>query len=180
MTDKLLAAHQKRIPPSRRTEGHRPEQSQQPDRAIFFTPFQSPGQSRDDVLETLHEPMSPCTPHEAGLSAQLSRLSSRRLSASASSHAQPIPDPSDQRVAAKLAAAGADAPATDRQDLVRQFGKRKAKRILQGKLAVEDGQIYDLSLLKAIYEVYRRDTLVGGILFMLGCELPLVWNLVSC
>ena len=36
-------------------------------------------------------------------------------------------------------------------DDVKRFGKAKAKKIAAGKLVVEDGKTYDMSLLKAMY-----------------------------
>jgi hypothetical protein len=37
---------------------------------------------------------------------------------------------------------------------VSRFGRRKAKKIVEGKLAVEDGKVYDMSLIRAMYHTF--------------------------
>jgi ATP-binding cassette subfamily C (CFTR/MRP) protein 1 len=37
---------------------------------------------------------------------------------------------------------------------VKRFGRRKAKKIAEGKLAVEDGKVYDMSLIRAMYHTF--------------------------
>jgi hypothetical protein len=37
---------------------------------------------------------------------------------------------------------------------VKRFGRRKAKKIAEGKLAVEDGKLYDMSLIRAMYQTF--------------------------
>lgn len=37
---------------------------------------------------------------------------------------------------------------------VKRFGRRKAKKIAEGKLAVEDGKVYDMSLIRAMYQTF--------------------------
>lgn len=37
------------------------------------------------------------------------------------------------------------------RDLVKQYGKKKARRALKGQIAIEDGKLYDMSLTRAMY-----------------------------
>lgn len=37
------------------------------------------------------------------------------------------------------------------RDLIKQYGKKKALKILEGQMTIEDGNLYDMSLIRAMY-----------------------------
>lgn len=162
-----MAVYQTRIPPSRRTEGYRIEDSGMPqdekpskDRALLFTPQASTDDLGANTMETLEDP---AVDADAGfhrdLDRQISRISTRRSSV-ATVHEAHANAPTDAEVAKKLAASGDNA--TSKADLIKTYGKRKANKILAGKLAVEDGKIYDMSLVRACYEVNKLQFWIGA------------------
>ena len=53
---------------------------------------------------------------------------------------------------------------------VTRYGKAKAKKIAEGKIAIEDGKEYDLSLFKAIFKTVRLRWLGLCILQLCGCR----------
>ncbi len=53
-------------------------------------------------------------------------------------------------VRANVLGTPSDSKKPDPED-VKRYGKKKAKKIAAGKLVVEDGKTYDMSLLKAMY-----------------------------
>lgn len=171
-----MAAHQARIPPSRRTEGYRDElpsfaldeKTQNTiDHALIFTPRASTDNVPGNLVETLEEPSGDVG--AVDLSLQISRISTRRASIADTFSAPIEAEPSEKQVARKLAAAGS----TDisKADLIKTFGKRKAGKILAGTMGMEDDVTYDMSLVKACYKVHKGDFWLGAFLLTLGCEL---------
>lgn len=171
VADLIMAAHQARIPPSRRAEGYQTNiapnvQTEKPtrDRALLFTPQASEDDLTVNMMETLNEPdIDACDASQGDLARHLSRISTRRASV-----ATLQPEPTDKEVSQKLEAAGSEQ--TSKDDLIKTFGHRKAKKILAGNLAAEDGVLYDMSLVRACYQVYKREFWFGTILLTLGCE----------
>ena len=165
-----------RIPPSRRTAGHRSSAvdtsstKQQPTkRAILFTPRTSEDDTDGPAqMEILAEP----TQTELGedpmdLSLRMTRT--RRSSAASTlrvmvKHHQP----SAQHIAEKMAASGSQG--LSKEELINRFGKSKTNKILEGKLAVENGELYDMSLIKACYHANARKFWDGGIFYIVACE----------
>lgn len=191
VADKLTDALQARIPPSRRTEGYRPAlfaQSLTPvgsrpaDRAIIFTPRASSEDSRDDPkMETLAvaaedennmaDPLDPELRISRGHSRLRSTETRRPSSAQNGDDGQGVLNGlSVDVIAEKLAAAGSEDHS--KEALIKRFGKRRTAKILEGKLAVEEGKLYDMSLLKACYKTYAFTIWKGSLMVSAGCELP--------
>ena len=63
---------------------------------------------------------------------------------------------------------------THKQDLDKQYGKRKARKILAGQLAVEGGQVFDMSLWRACYLVNMKHIWWSSILSLVGSEYQLL------
>ena len=76
--------------------------------------------------------------------------------------------PGDEEVADKLAASGSQMQT--RADLVKMYGRRKADKVLAGKLALEDGKAYDMSFIRACYDANKREFWLGSLMLLLGCE----------
>lgn len=186
-----MTAHQARIPPSRRTAGYRPVATQTqaadgtklpPSSALLFTPRAS--EELDDApgMEMLVDPLGDsqmsATLHDTDLT-NIARSSSRRSSSTpmgpsfphilraVSAHQEALAT-TDAHVKDKLTAAGSEAHT--REELVKRYGKRKADKIIAGRMAVEDGKIYDMSLLRACYESNKKGIWRGAIMLLLGCE----------
>ncbi|KAL7425014.1 hypothetical protein Q5752_000701 [Cryptotrichosporon argae] len=64
-------------------------------------------------------------------------------------------------------------------ELVRKFGHRKAKQIAEGKMAVEDGKAYDMSLLRAMYQTVWKRWWLGVVLKGAGACLQVTAPLVT-
>ena len=67
---------------------------------------------------------------------------------------------------------------------VKKYGKRKAKKIAEGNLVMEDGQAYDRSILKAMYTTVCLKWWKAVILSACGCRFGLlfclsVWRFVD-
>lgn len=56
------------------------------------------------------------------------------------------------------------------EEEIKTFGKRKAKKIAAGKLAVEDGKEYDMSLVKALFLTTWKQWVYNVILGFCGSE----------
>ena len=93
----------------------------------------------------------------------------------------------DLVLAEKTPSSAAVKPVTDRPSLigkkakaeldpedVKKYGKRKAKKIAEGNLVMENGQAYDMSILKAMYATVRLKWWKAVILSACGCEFVLV------
>ena len=189
-----MTAHQARISTSRRTDGFRPAALNAPpgqlghdteDRALLFTPRESVESGREPgIMEQLTDPTS----DEGQLFDQLEpeeRLSCSRsqvaspdglrasLASTLRSALQPgkggLKDlPTDSHIAGKLAASGSKQ--MSKEELVKRFGARKTARILAGKLAVEDGKVYDVSLIKACLLSQIGDVINGAAVVMIACK----------
>ena len=152
-----MKEYQKRIPLSRRTGPYR-QIPAQPGRAVLFTPRAS--LEEPESIETLVEPGQELS--------QTFDLTSRQSSRRTSQGATLRPEPTQQEIINKFAAAGiADA---SRGDLERRFGKRKAAKLLAGEIGWEDGRFYDMGLAKACYRAHRGEFWLGASLFLIGCE----------
>jgi len=57
------------------------------------------------------------------------------------------------------------------EELIKMFGKRKAKKIAVGAYAVEDGVLYDLSLFRAMFSTVRNKWLKALFLNAMTCKL---------
>jgi hypothetical protein len=78
--------------------------------------------------------------------------------------------PSDRHISDKLAAAGMQE--MTKAQLVERFGKRKTAKILEGKLAVEEGKVYDMSLIKACLWAPGLQVWVAAATYALSCAYP--------
>ncbi|OXG54431.1 cadmium ion transporter [Cryptococcus neoformans Th84] len=57
------------------------------------------------------------------------------------------------------------------RDLVKQYGKKKARRVLKGQIAIEDGKLYDMSLTRAMYSTVWLKWWIA--IIMKGCAAAL-------
>jgi hypothetical protein len=76
--------------------------------------------------------------------------------------------PTDSHIAEKLALSGSKE--MSKEELVKRFGARKTARILAGKLAVEDGKVYDVSLIKACLVSQIGDVIKGAAFVTVACK----------
>jgi hypothetical protein len=187
MADRIMDAHQARIPPSRRTEGYRVSSTalahsktpgQPPDSALLFTPRPSHDSDMHPGIEMLVDPLgdTQTSPGDTDFTA-MARASSRRSSASgtafphilrAVSAHQEAQATTDAHVTQKLAAAGSEDHS--RNELIKRYGKRKADKIIAGRLAVEGGKVYDMSLIRACYESNKKAIWTGLTMLLFGCR----------
>ena len=55
-------------------------------------------------------------------------------------------------------------------DLEKKYGKNKAAKLAAGKIAVENGKLYDMSLVNAIWHTVKMDWIIGCSFYACGCE----------
>jgi hypothetical protein len=55
-------------------------------------------------------------------------------------------------------------------DLVKQFGSKKAKKIAEDAYAVEDGVMYDMSLLRSLFETVQKQWWVCFAIILCDCK----------
>lgn len=77
--------------------------------------------------------------------------------------------PSDEAVAKKLAACGTQM--NSKKDLAASYGWRQTRKVLSGKTAIEDGKLYDMSLIRACYNANQNQFWLGSALLLTGCSL---------
>ncbi|CAD6567059.1 MAG: hypothetical protein TREMPRED_003289 [Tremellales sp. Tagirdzhanova-0007] len=98
----------------------------------------------------------------------------------------------DLVLAEKTPSSAAVKPVTDRPSLigkkakaeldpedVKKYGKRKAKKIAEGNLVMENGQAYDMSILKAMYATVRLKWWKAVILSACGSTLQITAPLIT-
>lgn len=86
------------------------------------------------------------------------------------------PEATNRHIAEKLATAGMQE--MSKEHLIQRFGKRKTAKILQGKLAIEDGRVYDMSLIWACLWAHGRQTWIAAGCYCISCKISLR-NLLS-
>lgn len=215
VAEKIIEAHQLRIPPSRRMAGYRPAAKPLPftgrpstapqSRAIIFEQQHSTTSYADRAYftDTMIEAATNCqlllTQLDSALRSsrpptQLSTAARRLSTHHTTSHhrktlSEPLRNlvtiyengadlPGDDEIADKLAAS--DSQMQTRADLIKMYGRRKADKVLAGKLALEDGKAYDMSLIRACYDANKREFWLGSLMLLLGCESCHLWPKTWC
>jgi hypothetical protein len=205
VAEKIINAHQPRIPPSRRMAGYRPpaprnQLSGRPstlpqDRAIIFdhptstdsyadrayfteTLVEAAGNCQlllnqlDNAVRTSRPPTQfrypsdrPATQHAAS-TRRKTVFEPLRNMMTVYEDAEDLPN--DEAIADKLAATGSRMQT--KAEMVQMYGKRKTAKVLAGKLALEDGQAYNMSLIRACYDANTFQFWLGSGMLLLGCE----------
>jgi hypothetical protein len=187
VADRLEAQYQMRLPPSRRLDKYKPvaTPSFELDKAAHRPSPQEPGaNSSGRFLDSEKVPSSPTDSDSESCEILQSPIGSSAaidfgaFTAGADLRQIDTRDTGLTRYTTRTRPAKRDAAkAQDSKreepdpDLIKTFGKRKAKKIAQGKLVAEDGQTYDISLSWAMFRTMVPQWSVSVLFCAISCKL---------